>query len=278
MSIRTILVHLDHTPRCEARVGLAARIAATRGAHLVGLLPSGLLDGTIPAGALPSGMTDFIAESAEYLRQRAEGISEGFRAQVNGIGITSEVRVVSGTTAGDLIAHARTSDLVVLGQDDRNSTSDVLGHNLVSELMLDAGRPVLVVPYAGRCEVIGREVLMAWDGSRAAAVAMRGALPLLAASARARLMTFRAAGSTSRSDLLSAEMVQWLARHGVQATFEEDVIEIGVADALLSRVSDLGTDLVIMGGYGHSRLREMVLGGVTRDVLAHMTVPVLIAH
>jgi nucleotide-binding universal stress UspA family protein len=279
MSIKTILVHLDHNPRCEARVSLAAGLAQARGAHLVGLLPNGLLDGTIPAGALPSGMTDFIAESARYLRLRAESIRERFKAQVNDKdSFSNEVREVCGTTAHELIAHARTSDLVVLGQDGASSASDVPVRNLVSQVMLEAGRPVLVVPFAGHSEMPGRDVLMAWDGSRAAAVAMRSALPLLAASSRVRLVTFRAVGAASGGDLLGAEMVRWLERHGHCAAAEEDVVEVGVADALLSRASDLGIDLIVMGGFGHSRLREMVLGGVTRDVLARMTVPVLIAH
>ncbi|OUM00910.1 universal stress protein [Variovorax sp. JS1663] len=279
MTIKTILVHLDHTPRCQARVALAAQIAISQGAHLVGLLPNGLLDGTIPAGALPSGMTDYIAQSAKYLRQRAEGIGEAFRAQLRDCPpVPHELREVEGTTLDELIAHARTSDLVVLGQDDPASPSDIPVRGLVAHVMLEAGRPVLVVPYAGRFDQVGKNVLMAWDGSRPAAVAMREALPLLASDCKVKLASFHAPGAMQEKSLLIPETVRWLGRHGVQAAVEENVVEIGIADALLSRVSDLASDLVVMGGYGHSRLREMVLGGVTREVLAQMTVPVLIAH
>ncbi|HJS05243.1 MAG TPA: universal stress protein [Variovorax sp.] len=276
MNIKTILVHLDHTDRCRARVDLAHGIASSQGAHLIGLLPSGLLEGTVPADALPTGMTDYIAESARYLRQRAQAISDGFAA---GVGSGSyEVRETDGTTIDSLIAHGRSSDLVVVGQDDSASDSDLPVHELVSRVMLDAGRPVLVVPYAGKFAEVGQNVLMAWDGSRAAAVAMREALPLLTHARRVTLVSFRRTASTQGDELLIPEMTRWLQRHGVQATVEQHVTEIGTSDALLSRVSDVGADLVVMGGYGHSRLRERVLGGVTRGVLTHMTVPVLIAH
>ncbi|MDR6536776.1 universal stress protein [Variovorax soli] len=279
MNFKTILVHLDHTDRCRARVALATRIAKAQGGHLVGLLPNGLLDGTIPANALPTGMTDFIAESAHYLRQRADGISEGFRAVVNAADAHShEVREVEGTTIDELIAHGRSSDLIVLGQEDSATDSDVPARGLVPQVMLHAGRPVLVVPYAGDFGDLGKNVLLAWDGSRAAALAMREALPLLAGARRVTLASFRGTGADAGEALLIPEMLRWLERHGVQPRAEQDVVEIDISDALLSRVSDLGADLIVMGGYGHSRLREMVLGGVTREVLSHMTVPVLIAH
>lgn len=280
MNIKTILVHLDHTDRCNARVDLANRIARTQGAHLIGLLPSGLLEGTIAADAIPTGMTDYIAESAHYLRQRAEGISESFRARLGAAGAASyEIREVDGTTIDALVAHGRSSDLIVVGQEDRARESDVPARGLVPQVMLDAGRPVLAVPCAGEFKDVGQNVLLAWDGSRAAAVAMREALPLLADARRVTLVSCRRAGAAVEGQaLLIPEMTRWLQRHGVQATAEQDITEIDTADALLSRVSDLGADLIVMGGYGHSRLREMVLGGVTRGVLSHMTVPVLIAH
>ena len=279
MNIKTILVHLDHTDRCNARVDLADCIARTQGAHLVGLLPSGLLEGTIPADAIPTGMTDYIAESAQYLRQRADMIGEGFRARLGAGGAAShEIREVDGTTIDALVAHGRSSDLIVVGQEDCASESDVPARGLVAQVMLDAGRPVLVVPYAGAFEDVGQNVLLAWDGSRAAAVAMREALPLLAHARRVTLVSFRRAGDDEGQALLIPEMTRWLQRHGVRPTAEQNITEIDTSEALLSRVSDLGADLIVMGGYGHSRLREKVLGGVTREVLAHMTVPVLVAH
>lgn len=282
MNIKTILVHLDHTDRCNARVDLANRIARTQGAHLIGLLPSGLLEGTIPADVLPTGMTDYIAESARYLRQRADAIGESFRARLGDGGaagrVSSELRETDGTSIDALVAHGRSSDLILVGQEDSAGERDLPVRGLVAEVMLNGGRPVLVVPYAGEFKDVGQNVLLAWDGSRAAAVAMREALPLLVHAQRVTLASFRRTEAAEDQTLLIPEMTRWLQRHGVRATCEEDITEIDTSDALLSRVSDLGADLIVMGGYGHSRLRERVMGGVTRGVLSHMTVPVLIAH
>jgi nucleotide-binding universal stress UspA family protein len=279
MNFKTILVHLDHTDRCGARVALATRIAKGQGGHLIGLLPNGTLDGTIPADAIPAGMTDFIAESAQYLRLRADGISENFKAVLSAEGgVSHEIREVEGTTIDEVIAHGRSSDLIVVGQEDRSTESDVPAHGLVPQVMLHAGRPVLVVPYAGDFREVGHNVLVAWDGSRAAAVAMRDALPLLACARQVTLASFRRTAVQEGQALMTPEMIRWLQRHGVEARAELHVTEIDPADTLLSRASDLGVDLIVMGGYGHSRLREMVLGGVTRALLSQMTVPVLMAH
>ncbi|CAN7735700.1 MULTISPECIES: universal stress protein [unclassified Variovorax] len=280
MDFKTILVHLDHTDRCSARVAFAAGLARAHGSHLIGLVPTGLYDGVIPADAIPTGVTDFIAESADHLRRRAEAISESFKVRVSGpIPVSHEIRLTDGTAVDAIVQHGRSSDLIVLGQEDRSARSDAPAHGLVPRVMLQAGRPVLVVPYAGSAEPKVKNVFVAWDGSRASAVAMRAALPLLAKARQVKLVFCRRLGEPHEpARLLVAETLQWLQRHGIKATAEEDVIEIDIAAALLSRACDLGADLMVMGGYGHSRLREMVLGGVTQQILAHMTFPILIAH
>jgi nucleotide-binding universal stress UspA family protein len=280
MDFKTILVHLDHTDRCSARVALAAGLARAHGSHLIGLVPTGLYDGVIPADAIPTGVTDFIAESADHLRRRAEAISESFKVRVSGPNpVSHEIRLTDGTAVDAIVQHGRSSDLIVLGQEDRSARSDTPAHGLVPRVMLQAGRPVLVVPYAGIAQPEARNVFVAWDGSRASGVAMRAALPLLAKARQVKLVFCRRLGQPHEpARLLVAETLQWLQRHGVKATAEEDVIEIDIAAALLSRACDLGADLMVMGGYEHSRLREVVLGGVTQQILAHMTFPVLMAH
>jgi len=281
MSFKTILVHLDHSDRCSCRVALAAALARKYGSHLIGLLPTGLYDGVIPADAIPVGATDFIAESADYLHRRADAISDTFRAHLTGSNpVSSEIRCIDGTTADAIVDHGRSSDLIVLGQEEKSSESDTPVHRLVAQAMLHSGRPVLVVPYAGDFEAVGKNVLVAWDGSRESAVAMRAALPLLIEATRVTLVSLRRSDQRHDPDrvLLVAEMIHWLQRHGVRAVVEQGVTEVAISDALLSRASDLSVDLIVMGGYGHSRLRELMLGGVTRQVLARMTVPVLIAH
>ncbi|RZL96208.1 MAG: universal stress protein [Variovorax sp.] len=280
MSFKTILVHLDRSDRCASRVAFAARLARARGSHLIGLLPTGLYDGVIPADAIPAGADDFVAESADYLRRRADAISDAFEAQLLGPNPASyEIRRVDDTTVDAIVNHGRSSDLIVLGQDDRSGESDTRTHGLVAQVMLRSGRPVLVVPYAGNFEAQRKNVLIAWDGSRESAVATRAALPLLIEAPHVTLVSLRRSDQPQDpARLLGAEMTHWLQRHGVRATAEQDVTDVDIADALLSRASDLDVDLIVMGGYGHSRLREFMLGGVTRQVLAQMTVPLVMAH
>ena len=280
MKYKTILVHLDHSDRSPARAALAARWARVHESHLVGLLPTGTCDGVIPADAIPTGTTDFIAESADYLRRRAESISRDFRESIAATGALSyEVRLVDGATIDAVVQHGRASDLVVLGQDDASSAADVSVHGLAGHVLMEVGRPVLIVPSAGQFEGVARNAVVAWSGSRESAVALHAALPALRCASRVTLVSFRHPNEEDDDRKPSvADMLQFLSRHGIHATFERNITDIDVADALLSRVSDLGADLLVMGGYGHSRLRELVLGGVTRQLLAKMTVPVLMAH
>jgi len=280
MNLGTILVHLDHTERSAVRVALAARLARAHGSHLVGLVPTGLFEGVVPMGSFPVGAADFLADSADFLRRRAESVARDFRALISEpAGLSYTLRQVDGSPVDAVIRHGRASDLVVLGQDDPEAEPGSVTHDLAEEVLPHLGRPILVVPYAGRFENVGQRVLLAWDGSREAAVALRDALPLLGKAERVTLASFRHPGEDVRGSGPEIDAVcQWLLRHGVQAAPEDDVTDIAFADALLSRVSDLGVDLVVMGGYGHARLREFVLGGVTREILAQMTVPVLISH
>ncbi|MET3179253.1 UNVERIFIED_ORG: nucleotide-binding universal stress UspA family protein [Variovorax guangxiensis] len=279
MNFRTILVHLDPSTRCPERAALAARWARSHESHLTGLIPTGLYDGVIPASAIATGMTDYIAESADYLRRRAEGIAREFRQGIAASGpLSYEVQLVDGLTVDAVVRHGHASDLVVIGQSDGSNRGDTTVHGLAEQVLMDVGRPVLVVPSVGEFSGVPKGVVVAWDGSREAAVAMHAALPALR-GARVTLLSLRHPRDEEDAQrLLLPDMIQFLLRHGVQARAESEVTETGIADALLSRVADLGAELLVMGGYGHSRLRERILGGVTQQILAQMTVPVLIAH
>jgi nucleotide-binding universal stress UspA family protein len=280
MTYKTILVHLDRTGACRVRMDLAARWARAHGGHLVGLISTGLIDGIIPAEEIMSGATDFIAESAQYLRLRAEAISHEFRERVTAGGpISYEVRLIDATTVDAVVQHGRTSDLVVLGQRDDDEVKDITTRDLPQRVVMEVGRPVLLVPYAGHFEGVAKNVVVAWDGSREAAVALRAAVPAMQQASKVTLLSCRGVHENLVEErLLAPDIVRYLERHGIRATAESDVTEIDVGDALLSRISDLGADLLVMGCYGHSRFRELMLGGATRHILAQMTVPVLMTH
>jgi nucleotide-binding universal stress UspA family protein len=261
------------------RAALAARWAHSHESHLTALIPTGLYDGVIPADAIATGMTDYIAESADYLRRRAEAIAREFRQDIAASGpLSYEVQLVDGVTEDAVVRYGHASDLVVVGQSDESAGRDTTVHGLAGHVLMEVGRPVLVVPSAGEFSGVPKNIVVAWDGSREAAVALHASLPALR-GARVTLLSLRhPRDGDDAQRLLMHDMIQFLLRHGVQARAESEVTEIGIADALLSRVSDLGADLLVMGAYSHSRLRERILGGVTRQILAQMTVPVLMAH
>ena len=280
MNFGTILIHLDHSERCALRIGIAATLARQHGSHLIGLVPTGLYDGTIPAEAIAGKDTDFIAASSDFLRVRAEGVAHTFRKLIEGApSISSEVRLVDRPSVDAVIGHGRTSDLVIVGQSRRDDTDATTARDLPEQVVLHAGRPVLVVPCAKPLHAFGRKVLVAWDGSREAAVALRAALPLLSKAASVALVSLHAgAASQDEGDLLIPQTLAWLRRHGIQANATQQPEARGFADALLSRAAQDEAGLIVMGGYGHTRIREWVLGGVTQAVFEHMDVPILMAH
>ena len=143
-----------------------------------------------------------------------------------------------------------------------------------------AGRPVLVVPYAGAFETVGKRALIAWDGTREANRALNDALPLLA-DAEAVSVVFVGSRERDLEQHRAAleRAVRHLHQHGIEADLEETLRgDLAVSDILLSRAADLAADVIVAGGYHHSQLREALLGGVSRELLDHMTVPVLMSH
>ncbi|MSP80209.1 MAG: universal stress protein [Rhodospirillales bacterium] len=186
----------------------------------------------------------------------------------------------SGRPAAETLAlSARYADLAVVGQ--RNSDDDELEMDKMPDrFILSAGRPVLSVPYAGAFPKVGQTAVVAWDASRLATRAVNDALPILRRAAKVHLLAINPEGGREgHGEVPCADIAHHLARHGVKAEASSlRVNDIEVGDALLSRASDFGADLIVMGAYGHARWRELVLGGVTRHLLQHMTAPVFMSH
>ncbi|VTU21942.1 universal stress protein [Variovorax sp. PBL-E5] len=285
MELGTILVHLDHSERCLARVGLAVRLARARGWHVVGLIPTGLRDGAIAPDAHPMRSPEFIGASADYLRLRADATAHLFKQIVRDSGqVSHEARLVDGGSADALIDHGHASDLIVVGQvdqarSDHDKTADATPRDLPGQAMLHSGRPVLVVPCAGHFEEVGRKVMVAWDGTREAAMALRDSLPLLDPAARVMLISMRnERDAPDPRRLCVPETLAWLRRHGIDAQAEERVTALCITETLRVCAAHFGADLVVMGGFGHTRFREAMLGGTTREMLARAKLPVLISH
>jgi len=258
-AFRTVMVVLDRGASCSARVALAAKLARQHDAHLIGLaaLERGAIDGDLYSTA------DELRDSVEKLHSDAQQIAAEFERQVAALGVASfERRIDELDATSAAIANARCADLAIVGH-----------------LVLQAGRPVLVVPYAGTFKTIAERPLVAWDGSGPAARALQDAIPMLRNKVTVRIVAFNLERLPRPHALPArAEIARWLARHGVSAEVKLEHCEIDVGNALVSRAADWGADLLVMGAYGHARMREAMLGGVTRSILEQMTLPVLMAH
>lgn len=273
MAYKTIVLHLDTTEHCGARADQACALAAQFDAHLVALAVQSPL--SIPGTAPTEVVIDLLSEQWEADRRELEGVAESFAASARVRGVASvEPRFVVGIPEYVVGLHARYADLIVVGQGPASEGG------IVENLVLNAGRPVLVVPRNWEHRPVGERVMVAWNARREATRALTDAVPLLQRAKQVDIVTVNA--ETQREghgELPGADIALYLARHGVKANVLATTAEdIDVGDWLLSRAADLGADMMVMGAYGHSRLRELVLGGATRTVLDSMTVPVLMSH
>lgn len=281
MGIHTIIVNLDNGKHTRARVAAAAALAIQHEAHLIGLAATGWLitpadiDGSLGLGA-------YQAAAMRELKEIALSCVDDFRQQVEHLGVLShEERVEVGYPADVMPRAARYCDLAVVTQPDPDEDYALRTPYLAQDVLLQSGRPLLVLPYAGeRAIAPASRVLIGWNASREAARAMKDAMPFLRRAASVQVAVFETPedADLDHGDLPGADIGLWLARHGVKVDVQYIASGVAAGEALLSHAADVGADLIVAGGYGHSRLRETVLGGVTRTLLRSSPVPVLMSH
>lgn len=277
MALKNLLVVVDDGAAAAGRIDLAARIALAHDAHLIGL--AALAIPTLPSHIMAELPMSAVEAEHRSLLARAEAgrilFEERMRAQ--GLEGRCEWRQVEGDPDDIVATQGRAADLVVIGQaiPDRDLPAPNPG-----ALLFTVGRPLLIVPYAGRFETVGHRVLVAWNGGREVARAVGDAMPFLERAARVVVLSANTSpGSRVAEDEPGADIARHLSHHGCRVVATRaSSDEVDAASLILNAVTDENCDLVVMGGYGHSRLRELVLGGVTRYMLQHMTVPVLISH
>lgn len=277
MSYKTILVHADLSIHAPGRIRLAAAIANAEGAHLVGAAMTGIsrfvyTDSTIELER------SVVAGYVDTLHEHARQALDQFEALVREAGVqSSEARLVGDDPEGGLVLLSRFADLVVLSQTDPAHPVTGVVRDLPEYVMLNVARPVLMVPYAGERSVLGARALVAWDASLEASRALGNALPLLRHAAGVTVARVNAVEGPELS-AESADLIAWMGRHGIDAQVLEPHTAGGEGEALLSLAADRQAGLIVMGGYGHTRFRELLLGGVTKTMLESMTVPVLMSH
>jgi nucleotide-binding universal stress UspA family protein len=279
-----MLVCLDTTDAGEARLKLAVRLAHEHGAHLTGVCAAvdgddDLFEPREPFGADRLGGVGLMERSlAATPSYGADRVEQRFRDALRLHAIGGDWYPIDGPDTAELVALAKTVDLAVLGQFSRETRTRTAFRP--EEIAVACGRPVLIVPYAGTFTAVGEHVLVAWDGTREATRALNDALPLMAKAKIVTVMTVLAQQSEFEQAHAGLQRaVRHLEHHGIPARAEESMRgDLAVSDVLLSRAADLGADMIVAGAYHHSQLREALMGGVSRDLLRHMTMPLLMSH
>lgn len=274
MAIKDILLLLDTNGEAQPASAYAGALAHSLGAHLTAagiafelLVPSGF------AGDYPY---EVMAAITEQSRERAEKAYEQLRAAAPDSLHSELVQIdaLPGQARDDFARLARHFDLTVLGQSAEPNDDAGL---MAEAALFDSGRPVLFVPRIQSKAPSFERILVGWDGSHAAARALHDALPLIEKAKVIEVVTI-ASPRTSYKELPGFNITRHLSRHGLNAELKRLPVSGDIGDTILSYAADAGSDLLVMGGYGHSRLREFVLGGTTRTILSSMTLPVLMSH
>jgi nucleotide-binding universal stress UspA family protein len=276
--IKDIVANLPVGATRDAATDFAVSVAGTFDAHLAGIAfrYEPLIPVMVDAYGMPVDVIESLrVENDKAARAAADRLGEAAkRAAVNAEARLLDVAVASAPNAFARIA--RRFDLSVVAQPEPDKPT--LDRLIVEAALFESGRPVLVVPYIQRDGLKLDRVMVCWDGSRSAARAAADAMPFIVRSKAAEIVIV--ATEPAKSDEMpGADIAHHLARHGAKVSVERIVsTEIDVASTILSRAADASADLLVMGGYGHSRLREFVLGGATRGILGAMTVPTLMSH
>jgi nucleotide-binding universal stress UspA family protein len=275
MALKTILVHVDSSRSTPERLAVAVALAEAHGARLIGVHATGVND---LAGYLEP-TPELLEAQARWAREEGEKSRKLFQDATGRTSAPPEWRETEGDAVRVLAMQSHYGDLLVLGQHNPDLPAYRTPATLVGDLLFASARPLLVVPYIGGPTSFGR-ILIAWNASREAARAVNDALPLLVRAEQVTVLAINPEGGLDgHGDVPSADLCVHLARHGVRAEAAQLRAEdIDAGNMLLSHAADLAVDLIVMGGYGHSRLRETVLGGMTRTILRQMTVPVLLSH
>jgi nucleotide-binding universal stress UspA family protein len=255
----------------------AISIAEAFGAHVSGVAFA--YDPILPASIMGGISADIFDSQRRENEAAAKVTIDQFQAAAKRAGVSAETRLMTATVgaAADTFASlARRFDLSVVPQ----VTPDTIAPDelLMEAALFESGRPMLVVPYIQRAPLNLDRVICCWDGSRTAARAIGDAMPFLT-KAKAVDLVIVGKGKMNEKELTGADMGAHLARHGMKVEVKNiPAADIDVANVVLSYAADCGAQLIVMGGFGHSRLREYILGGATRGILASMTVPVLMSH
>jgi nucleotide-binding universal stress UspA family protein len=275
MNCKTLLVHLDDSTHSDARLDYALQLAAHHDAHLIGLYV------VCEELTKPIFLHEDFIWIANRDAQRDANLKSAharFLAATGRAACSAEWRAPDGPPAETAILHSRHADLVILGQEDLEDPGAYVARQFVDDVVMGSGRPAIVLPHAGPVRAQMENVMIAWDGGRESARAVTDALPLIRRASFVTVMTVQR--HHTDGEPAGINVAAWLARHGIEASFTATPRLSGVDTGvmLLNMLADRHIDLLVMGAYGHARVHERLLGGVTRTLLQSMTLPVLQSH
>ncbi len=278
MALKDILVHIDSSPAAAGRLDFAIGLAQTHDAHLAAIYVVAVapIHQYTEADLGP----ELIEAHDRFMRESAEEAKRLFDEKIGRAGIAAEWRQVEGAVPEMVVLHARYADLTVLGQRIQGRLDAGAAPELPDHVVVDVGRPAIVVPYGGPPDTVARRVLLAWNAGRGSARAANDALPILAAAEAVRIMVINPKkGILGHGDLPGADIVTHLARHGVDGEVVEVTADRAtVVDELIAQCQAFNADMMVIGSYGSFRLRELVFGRTTRRIMANMPVPVYMSR
>lgn len=275
MSYRSMTVCFDNSANFTRLLDFSLSLAARNHAHLTGLHIS-------PASAIVSDpyvvWAPMMVEWEEATKEKQEQARLAFEIEARKADVPTKFFVCRSTEMQEVIAHARASDLVIVGQANFTDKEGDFSSQLPESFVIKVGRPVLFMPAVGEARKSFDTILVAWDGGREAARAIADAMPFLVRAKLVKVVTVLRRSAQTK-ELPDVDIAAYLARHDVRVDVARDEnIHIATEDCLLSQAKECRADLLVMGAYGHNRFTELVFGGVTRSIIREMTLPVLMSH
>jgi nucleotide-binding universal stress UspA family protein len=274
MTLKTILLQLTDNSANDNSIDVAVSLAKKHDAYINAIYAIAPVH--TPAAFMGYVPPEFIEQSRQQADADAVKMITQFSSVANNSGVSFNASKTEGYPLDALSNAALSCDLLVCGQVDPDGTSKDIAHNLVGDLVVTSPAPVLVTPYIGSYTDFGKHILVGWNATRESSRAIHAALPFLKSAEKVTLLSVNPTSDQTAAD---SAIRDYLTRHGVTATLNTGQWQdVSAGNALLDSLVDLNADMIVMGAYGHSRIREMILGGVTQEILEQMTAPVLFAH
>lgn len=276
--LRRIAVHLDLSNDCENRLRTAIELAKAHSAELTGIYAAYRLQEYL------LGESVALAEGMNLMRQHQardqETVEKLFHGLTGDAGVAASLRTVEGIPDEAVVLHARNSEVLIVSQPNSLDAGTTLLKGFVETVLLSTGRPVLVLPHAWDPAPIGKRALYCWDRGQPSARAIADAAPILREADELHVLTMDEQTKESRAEVPFEDLAAYCKAMGYPEAqpVQRLTSGVGIGETILNAVSDRGCDLVVMGAYGHSRMRQMVMGGATSSLLKAMTVPVLFSH